>query len=130
MSEQVEPLNDAEREWVAAHVAAARRALGEAELSPTALDELWEQTRGTEPSEQNDRVNVVGLALGQHLVDRFGLECAVFSDEQGTEIAVRGPSDFTVFPTNFVAKRYETGETQFIEPFVAELERTLGSLRR
>jgi hypothetical protein len=130
VSEQVEPLNDAERAWVAAHVAAARRALGEGELTPAALDELWEQTRGTEPSDQNDRVNVVGLALGQHLVDRFGLEWAVFSDEQGTEIAVRGASDFTVFPTNFVAKRYETGETQFIEPFVAEIGRTLGSLGR
>ena len=130
MSEQVEPLNDAERQWVAAHVAAARRALGEGELTAGALDELWEQTRGTEPSEQNDRVNVVGLALGQHLVDRFGLEWAVVSDEQGTDIAVRGPSDFTVFPTNFVAKRYETGETYFIEPFVGEVERTLGSLRR
>jgi hypothetical protein len=126
---QVDPLNDAERDWVAAHVAAARRALGESELTPAALDALWEETRGTEPSEQNDRVNVVGLALGQHLVDRFGLEWAVVGDEHGTEIAVHGPSDFTVFPTNFVAKRYETGERHFIEPFVAEVERTLGSLR-
>jgi hypothetical protein len=44
-------------------------------------------------------------------------------------MAVRGPSDFTVFPTNFVAERYESGETQFIEPFVAEIGLTLGSLR-
>jgi len=129
VTEHVEPLNDAEREWVAAHVAAARRAIGEGEITAPALDALWEQTRGTEPPEQNDRVNVVGLALGQHLVDRFGLEWAVFSDEQGTEMAVRGPSDLTVFPTNFVAKRYESGETHFIEPFVAEIGRTLGSLR-
>lgn len=129
MAEHVEPLNDAEREWVAAHVAAARRALGDGELTAAALDELWEQTRDTEPAEQNDRVNVVGLALGQHLVDRFGLEWVVFSDEQGTELAVRGPSDFTVFPTNFVAKRYESGEARFIEPFVAEVGRTLRSIR-
>ncbi len=98
MSEQVEPLNDAERAWVAAHVAAARRALGEGELTPAALDDLWEQTRGTEPSEQNDRINVVGLALGQHLVDRFGLEWAVLSDEQGTEIAVCGASGLHRLP--------------------------------
>jgi len=129
VTEHVEPLNDAEPEWVAARVAAARRAIGEGEITAPALDALWEQTRGTEPPEQNDRVNVVGLALGQHLVDRFGLEWAVLSDEQGTEMAVRGPSDFTVFPTNFVAKRYESGETHFIEPFVAEIGRTLGSLR-
>ena len=102
---QVDPLNDAERDWVTAHVAAARRALGESELTPAALDALWEETRGTEPSEQN-----VG-------------------DEHGTEIAVHGPSDFTVFPTNFAARRCETGERHFVEPFVAEVERTLGSLR-
>jgi hypothetical protein len=53
-----------------------------------------------------------------------------YTDEQGTEVAVRGPSDFTVFPTNFVAKRYESGETDFIAPFVEEVERTLGTLRR
>jgi hypothetical protein len=89
VTEHVEPLNDAEREWVAAHVAAARRALGEGEITPGALDELWEQTRGTESAEQNDRVNVVGLALGQHLVDRFGLASGLSS---ATSKAPRWPS--------------------------------------
>jgi Domain of unknown function (DUF3806) len=131
MPDQVEPLNDAERDWVAAHVAPARPALGDnVDLTPAALDELWTQTSDSAPAEQNDRINVVGLALGEYLVGRFDLEWVAYSDEHGTEIAVRGPSDFTVFPTNFVAKRYERDETDFIAPFVAEVERTLGTLRR
>jgi hypothetical protein len=69
----------------------------------------------------NEAINLVGLAFGQLLVERFGLEWVALSDEHGTEIAVRGPSDFTVFPTNFVAKRYESGDTGFLAPFVDEI---------
>jgi hypothetical protein len=127
VDEQVEPLPDAERAWVAENVRVARSAIG-GELDPEGLDELWARLRADEELDPNDSVNLVGLALGQLLVDRSAVEWVVLTDAHGTEIAVRGPSDFTVFPTNVVAKRYETGETGFIAPFVAEVERTLGEL--
>jgi hypothetical protein len=132
--ERVQPLNPAESAWVAENVDAARAALEHAGIDPAgtvsaeALDRLWPRLLAASPDDPNGPINMVGLALGQLLVDRFGLEWVVLSDRDGTEIAVRGPSDATVFPTNFVAKRYETGETDFIAPFVAEVERTLGRL--
>jgi hypothetical protein len=133
VDERVEPLNDAERAWVAEHVAAAREALqelglpGDGEVPAKSLDELWARSLA-EPGDPNRAINVVGLALGQLLVTRFGLEWVALTDEYGTEVAVRGPSNFTVFPTNFVAKRYETAETGFITPFVDEVARTLEQL--
>jgi Domain of unknown function (DUF3806) len=133
--QRVEPLNDAELTWIAENVAAAREAIHaggfgqEDEFSATSLDELWPNLRSEPADDPNLAINIVGLALGQLLVDRFGLSWAAVTDEHGTEIAVRGPSDFIVFPTNFVAKRYESGETGFIEPFVAEVARTLERLR-
>jgi hypothetical protein len=131
--ERVEPLNEAELAWVAESVATARAAIESRGLGrtdpPTAesLDKLWRTIRD-EPADPNEAINCVGLAFGQLLVDRFGLAWVALTDEYGTEIAVRGPSDFTVFPTNFVAKRYESGESDFLAPFVDEVGRTLRTL--
>jgi hypothetical protein len=133
VQEQVEPLNEAELAWVAENVSVARETVKElgladdGEVEPESLDELWARLR-SEPGDPNQAINVVGLALGQLLVTRFGLEWVALTDEHGTEVAVRGPSNFTVFPTNFIAKRYESGETGFISPFVDEVEKTLGQL--
>jgi hypothetical protein len=132
VQERVEPLNDAERAWVAENVAAARGALREGgvpdgAVTAESLDELWTIARA-QAEDPTVAINLVGLALGQLLVNRFGLDWVALTDEHGTEIAVRGPSNFTVFPTNFVAKRYETGETGFIAPFVDEVARTLEQL--
>jgi hypothetical protein len=131
--ERVEPLNEAELRWVADNVAEAQKAaeergLAEGEIGPRALDELWALLLSERLDDPNALINLVGLALGQLLVDRFGLDWVALTDEHGTEIAVRGPSNLTVFPTNFVAKRYETHETGFIAPFVDEVARRLEGL--
>jgi hypothetical protein len=131
--ESVVPLNDAELAWVADNVAAARAAIAEeidatGKLTGESLDELWARLLAAEVDDPNESINLVGLAFGQMLADRFPLDWVALSDEHGTEIALRGPSDFTVFPTNFVAKRYESGETGFLAPFVAEVARTLERL--
>jgi len=47
---------------------------------------------------------------------------------QGTEIAVRGPSAFTVFPTNFLGKRYESDDVGFLAPFADHVGDTLRQL--
>ena len=91
--------------WIADTVAAARAAIAEGgldsagTLSGESLDRLWADALGEATADPNDAINLVGLALGQLLVDRFGLEWVALTDEHGTEIAVRGPSEFTVFPT-------------------------------
>ena len=134
-SERVEPLNDAERQWVESSVENVRSTLGElgiepgGRLTPEALDELWAAFLELEHDDPNVPINLVGLAFGELLVERLQVAWAVVSDEHGTEIAVRGASDFTVFPTNFVAKRWERRETGFLAPAFEELARTIGELR-
>jgi hypothetical protein len=134
ISERVEPLNEAEREWVAVNVEEAGRLLvaaglrAEPDLSPEALDELWAALLAEEPEDPNPAINVVGLAFGQLLADRLGLDWVALTDEHGTEIAVRGHADFTVFPTNFVAKRYADRETDFIAPAYEEMVKSAESL--
>ena len=125
--EQVEPLNDAEQEWVAENVAEASR-LADGVLTAEALDDLWAALLRDEPEDPNPGINMVGLGFGHLLVERLGLEWVALTDEYGTEIAVRGRADFTVFPTNFVAKRFENRETGFIAPAFREMVSTAESL--
>jgi hypothetical protein len=123
----VEPLNEAEQEWVATNVAEAKQML-DGNLSPETLDDLWATLLRDEPTDPNPAINMVGLAFGQLLVENLGLSWVVLTDEHGTEIAVHGRSDFTVFPTNFIAKRYEGRETNLIAPAYQEMVRTAESL--
>jgi hypothetical protein len=113
VAEQVEPLNEAESEWVAENVAEAKRML-DVRLSPEALDDLWAALLDDEPADPNPAINVVGLAFGQLLADRLDLSWVALTDDNGTEIAVRGRANFTVFPTNFIAKRYLGRQTNSI----------------
>ena len=105
VTEVVEPLNQSEQEWVATNVGEATR-MADGNLTPAALDELWAALLSEEPADPNPTINMIGLAFGQLLVDRLGLSWVALTDEHGTEIAVRGGANFTVFPTNFIAKRY------------------------
>jgi hypothetical protein len=60
----------------------------------------------------------VGIAFGQVLVDKVGLQWVVATDEYGTEFAVHGlpnRGDVLVYPANFVAKRWERRESNFLE---------------
>jgi Domain of unknown function (DUF3806) len=125
--ERVEPLNDAEQQWVAENVAEAKQMLA-GDLTVAGLDDLWATLLRDDPADPNPGINMVGLAFGQLLAERLGLSWVALTDEHGTEIAVRGRSDFTVFPTNFVAKRYEGRETGFIAPSFDEMVRTAESL--
>jgi hypothetical protein len=127
VAEKVEPLNEAEQDWVVANVAEAKQLL-DGNVSPETLDDLWAALLRDDPADPNPAINLVGLALGQLLVDRLGLSWVALTDEHGTEIAVRGRANFTVFPTNFIAKRYPGRETNFIAPAYQEMVRTAESL--
>lgn len=119
--ERVEPLNEAERQWVAMNVAEATRLEGA--LSPKSLDRFWTGFLAADPEDPNPAINMVGLAFGQLLADRLNLSWVALTDRHGTEIALRGRSNFTVFPTVFIAKRYETRETEFISAAYDEFVR-------
>jgi len=50
------------------------------------------------------------------------------TDDNGTEIAVRGRANFTVFPTNFIAKRYLGRQTNSISASYDDLVHTAESI--
>jgi uncharacterized protein DUF3806 len=115
--------NEAERNWVAEHVAATvdfAAQFGVTRSQPTVdeLDTLWATWLEHGAAEDaNAVVHMIGLSFGQHLVDDFGLRWVVVSDDQGTEMAVhREQGDVLVFPANLVAKRWETKDTGFLRP--------------
>ena len=139
MGQRIEILTEAERAWVAENVARARdlgRKYGgdpETSSAPSlaALDAIWSvfgahlRSSGEDP---NFLINMIGLAFGQRLVDELGLEWAVVTDEHGTEIAVHGqPNDILVFPTNAMAKRWTSGDENFVVDLYTAMA---GDLRR
>ena len=127
VEERIEPLNEAEQHCVAENVTEATRMLG-GDLTAEALDDLWAELLREDPVDPNPAINMIGLAFGHLLAERLGLSWVALTGEHGTEIAVRGRADFTVFPTNFVAKRYERRGTYFIAPGFDEMVRTAESL--
>jgi Domain of unknown function (DUF3806) len=75
-------------------------------------------TQPTEGDVINGTINAVGMAFGQTLVDGLGMQWIIATDNQGSEIAVYGlpgSADVLVYPANFVAKRWERREVNFLE---------------
>lgn len=128
MSQQtIQPLTEAEETWVREAIALARSLVGSlspsdqaAPLEPAALDRAYSAwLTAPKKAEANDVINAFGAALGQRMIDDFGFSWAIVIDDYGTELAVHGlpgAADILVFPQNLIAKRYEAGESGFIEP--------------
>jgi hypothetical protein len=93
------------------------------------LDEAWVDLRARWESSAagdqqiKDAINQVGLAFGQLLVDRLGMEWAIATDAHGTDFAVRGDSGWLVHPRDVVGKRYRTDESGFLAALFATIER-------
>ena len=79
----------------------------------------------------NGVINAVGITFGQFLVDNLGLKWVIATDDEGSDLAVYGlpgKGDLLVYPANFVAKRWERRETNFLESSyrqIAEQVKTL-----
>jgi len=122
------PLTDAERAWIATHLAGARLFLeamlpsdGDQSATLENLDRAWTawlQLGVSDDEQVNHAINVVGVQFGQLLVDRAGFEWIIAADKHGTDLAIRalpGTGDVVVYPANFVAKRWERREADFLE---------------
>jgi hypothetical protein len=127
---RVETLSPTQVDWIARNVSAVREFLPQigvdpsADLSARSLDALWNHLLADEHDPQV-AINMVGIGLGQMLVDRFRLEWAELPGDHGTEIALRGPYSLTVFPTQYVAECHARGERNFVEPFVYDVARQI-----
>jgi hypothetical protein len=114
---EIEPLTDAEVEWVRTSVAD----LGEQDVRAGDIDDLgrhydellgaWSRLREPDRPDPNAIVTQIGLAFGQYVADHAGLDWVIATDPGGPEIALhRAPGDVLIYPTTMVAERWEAGE--------------------
>ncbi len=144
MNQRIEPLNRVEEEWIRAQLASAEK-LVEA-FSPSdaaqpltlgALDRAftaWLNSNASADSALvNQVVNYVGVAFGRQLVQGLGLRWVIATDQNGSELAVYGlpgQGDVLIYPTNFVAKRWEKREAGFLEKSYGRIAMDIEQLRR
>jgi hypothetical protein len=120
-------VREAERSWIRLHIKKAGAFVST--FSPAdagdpirleALDRAfgkWMSTQPREVEDINDAINAVGIAFGSILVEKHGLSWTIASDDQGADLAVRAlpdAGDVVVFPANFVAKRWDRKERDFL----------------
>jgi hypothetical protein len=140
MSYAFQDLNPGEFAWIAGKLALAIEFAGgkaDDELPTLAqLDVAFARFIESDPS-ANERANAVvlmlGAALGTHLVRTLGFEWVIATDDYGTDLAVvamRGRGDITLFPSNFVAKRWERRETGFLADVPGQVSETLAEFER
>ena len=141
MGQRIMDVNEAERTWITGNqqvvrsFAVDRGVLPDESgpVDPPVLDAAWAawlemHVRGEE--DPNSIINAFGIAFGQVLVDRLGLEWKVVRDVV-TEIALCGqPGDIVIYPQNLVARRYIAKTTQFFAELATEMERTVGRFPR
>lgn len=143
MDQKLSELTEKEVDWVAAQNEAASAFVAEfspidAGNSPTlvALDRAfaaWLGKNERDSKKINDAINCVGVAFGQSLVDGLGLAWVIATDQHGADLAVYGlpgKGDVLIYPANFVAKRWERRETNFLEKSYAQIARDLQSINQ
>ena len=129
MEQKIESPTEQEIAWIAMQLKGASKFIGiylpsesDDSLSLAKLDRafaLWLKEKETKSEIVNAVINRVGVAFGQHLVDNLGFKWVVASDKQSVELAVYalpGNGDVLKYPANLVAKRWERGEIEFLEP--------------
>jgi len=139
----IDPVNSKEQAWIKAQLEHAERFIVEfapenmaESLTLEKLDLAFRRWRERqvqpEASEINAVINAVGVAFGQCLVDGLGLKWVIATDEAGSDLAVYGlpgTANVIVFPANFVAKRWERGESGFLTSAYKTIERDVMRLR-
>ena len=127
MKQKINALNESETTWVKTQLENALKFVegfspedAGKPLTLAALDRAFAAWIASEPTETdliNTIINYIGVAFGQALVDGIGLKWIIVTDEQGSDLAVYGfpeRGDVLVYPANFVAKRWEHRETEFL----------------
>ncbi|MFO0969407.1 MAG: DUF3806 domain-containing protein [Gemmataceae bacterium] len=139
---KIDALSPQEVEWVQSQVDGAARfvdAYSDTDagqpLTLEALDRafaVWLSQDITDNQLVNAAINAVGIAFGEFLVQSAGFEWVIASDEYGTDLAVialRGRGDVLVYPANFVAKRWERRESNFLAASFASISQQVAQVR-
>jgi hypothetical protein len=137
MDRSFDPLSEAKARYVSEQLARAHdfalaldpRAEG-VRPSLESLDRAFENylATGGEPSDADEVTQAVGAAFGARLVEALGFQWVIATDEYGADLAVlarSGRGDVTIFPAEFVAKRYERREAPFLVAAFDEISQHL-----
>jgi len=113
--------------WKETQLAAAREIVSQ--LCPSeawspirleALDRAWRvwiTSKETDKQKIKDHINAFGVAFGELLVDSGVFAWVIVTDDYGTDLGVRAlpnRGDASVVPADFVGKRWDRKETDFI----------------
>jgi hypothetical protein len=141
MEHRFSELTEKEVAWVARQIQAASKFVqafsptdAGNRLTPVALDRAFAAWLGTQEQDSkaiNETINCVGVAFGQFLVDGLGLAWVIATDEHGSDLAVYGlpgKGDVLIYPANFVAKRWERRETNFLEKSHIQIARDVQAI--
>jgi hypothetical protein len=141
MKQKIDKLTAKEEAWIASQLESAAKLVeifqpDQAE-QPMTLDALDTAFAGFVAGNSDDVdaingvINVVGITFGQFLVDNLGLGWVIATDDKGSDLAVYGlpgKGDVLVYPANFVAKRWERRETNFLESSYRQIAQQVESL--
>ena len=141
MQQKISELTQKELDWLAAQLKVARSFVdcfspddSPEALTLAAIDRAYAAWMESEPDDTamiNGIINGTGAALGQFLVDQEGFRWIIATDDHGSDLAVfglPGSGDVLIYPINFVAKRWERRETNFLEDYYREIGATIRSL--
>jgi hypothetical protein len=101
-----------------------------------ALDRAYAAWVASGPSDGNQinaTINAVGIAFGRFLVDEVGFKWVIATDQYGSDLAIYvlpGSGDALVYPANFVAKRWEHRETNFLQRSYEQIASQIESVKR
>lgn len=116
-------LNADERSWLdslVAELASENVGIAPEELAAY-FDEQWQSWTATaveDRADPNPIVNRIGAGLGEYLAAEMGLRWMVITDDFGSDLVVRREaSNLVLFPMSSVAKRWESGELGWLDPF-------------
>jgi uncharacterized protein DUF3806 len=141
MRPNTESLTEKERQWVEVQLHAAEDFVKDMLSKPVQMTlrnldrafEAWvDSVSKKDVSEINRVINCVGVAFGQILVDQIGLTWVIATDKDGSDLAVYGlpdRGDVLIFPANFVAKRWERDEVNFLEESFHEIAKQVKDLQ-
>jgi hypothetical protein len=144
MKQRIDALNQQEQAWLAEQLVNATKLVNDFSppqasqpLTSAALDRAFAAWLTSASARNGDSVNkiinAVGVAFGQLLVEGLGLTWVIAKDEQGSDLAVYGlpgTGDVLIYPTNFVAKRWERREANFLEDAYQQIAKQVEKLAR
>jgi hypothetical protein len=127
---------DKERAWVNSQLAALPLFVeayspddADQPITLSVLDHIfasWLAQDIRDTTQVNAAINIVGIRFGQILVEEAGFSWVIATDGGSSDLAVRalpGRGDVLVYPANFVAKRWERREANFMAEAFAAIRR-------